>query len=135
MIKKIEILVINIFNKFIGIDCSEIKRVISDISLNNESALIKEYEIKKRFFRIGKLLNIEQMPEYNSLVIVDSNDGKDIIISTPSISEIISIDLLDILIIPEFIRKKQDPVFIWGFYKNYKELISLITFTFFINKG
>ena len=135
MKKKIEILLIDIMDRFIGIDCEEIKKVISDVSKEKDLKLINNYKKENRFFKLSKILNIIENIDYNSLIIIDMENLKDLMIAVPFITNIITPDLIDILTVPELIKKKQNPFFVWGFVKNEDKMVSLVTFASFINKG
>jgi hypothetical protein len=135
MIKKIEILVIDLIDRFIGLDCSEVKKVIPNASKEENLALINKYTKNKRFYRMGELLNSREIIDYNTLIVLEGEDKKDFLILVPTISNIISVNASDMMIIPEFIKAKQKPLFVWGFFKNNDNLISIITFAFFSTRG
>lgn len=135
MNKKLEILIIDIMDRFIGIDCKEIKKVILDVSKEKDLKLINNYKKENRFFKLNEILNITENIDYNSLIIIDMENLKDLIIAVPFITNIITPGLADILIVPELIKKKQNPFFVWGFVKNEGKMVTLVTFTSFINKG
>ncbi len=135
MEKKLEILLIDIMDRFIGIDCEEIKKVISDVSKEKDLKIINNFKKEKRFFKLSEILNINENIDYNSLIIIDMENMMDLMIAVPFITNIITPDFTDILTIPELIKKKQNPFFVWGFVKNEDKMVSLITFTSFINKG
>ena len=135
MIKKIEILVIEIFNRFIGIDCSEIKKIVSNLSLNEKMDFINNYKGKNRYYKLGEIYKINKGIDYDSIIVIDKENKNDLIISVPVILNIISTDTASILLIPEYIKKRQDPLFVWGFVEHEKKMISLITFIYLNDKG
>ena len=135
MEKKLEILLIDIMDRLIGIDCREIKKVISDLSKEKDLKLINNYKKEKRFYKLSEIFNIGEEIDYNTLVIIDQENLKDLMIAVPYITNIITPGLTDIFTVPEYIKKKQNPFFVWGFVKNDDKMVSLITFTCFINKG
>jgi hypothetical protein len=122
-------------DRFIGIDCSEVKRVIPNASKEANLKMINSYTKNKRFFRMGEMLDSKEIIDYNSLILLDGEDKKDFLILVPTISNIISTSTSDLMVIPEFIKAKQKPLFVWGFVKNNDKLISIITFSFFSTKG
>lgn len=133
--KKLEILIIDVMDRFIGIDCREVKKVVSDVSKGKELSLIDNYKKENRFFKLSKILNISDNTDYKSLIIIDMENLKDIMIEVPFITNIMTPDLHEILAVPELIKKRQNPLFIWGFIKSEEKIISLITFAYFINKA
>ena len=135
MIKKIEVLVIEIFNKFIGIDCSEIKKIMSNLSLKEKMEFIDKYKKKNKYYKLGEIYKINEGIDYDSIIVIDKDNENDLIISVPVVLNIISIETSNILTIPEYIKKRQDPFFIWGFVEHEEKMISLITFVYLNEKG
>ncbi len=145
MIKKIEILVINILDRFIGIDVTEIKRIIPDISSEKEKKLIKKYKEQKKYYQLGDFFNINKDINYNTIIVIEDEDENknenknenenEILIATPTLSNVITVELSNISIVPDYIKKKQNPFFLWGFTKDEDRIISLITLSFFSKQG
>jgi ABC-type tungstate transport system permease subunit len=133
MNNKIEVLIIELFNQIIGIDCSEIKKVISNVSNQKDVEIIENYKKNNKYFKIGDIFKLKNEVEYNSFIIID-NDYDELMIAAPLVSSIISIDIYDLMLIPEYIKKNQEPFFVWGFIKNENRMITLVTFTYFLNK-
>lgn len=133
MRNKIEVLIIELSNQLIGIDCSEIKKVISNISMKKDIEVVEEYKKEKNYFNINDIFKLKHEVEYNSFIIID-NDNTELMIAVPLVSSIISIDIYNLMIVPEYIKRKQDPFFVWGFIKDENRMITLITFTYFSNK-
>ena len=114
-----------------GIDCAEITRVISNINDEKDMKLIDKFGKENNLFDIKYMSRQKPGNELNSFVIVKSEKGQEILVSVPEISNIINTEVKKILVIPEYLRKKQAPFFVWGFIDTDKTLISLITFMYF----
>ena len=129
--RNLDILVIYNGIRQFGIDCTEITRVISNINEDKDTKFIKQFGKENSFFDIKYMSRQKPGNDINSFIIVKNEKGKEILVSVPEISNIINTGVKNILVIPEYLRKKQDPFFVWGFIDSDKTLISLITFMYF----
>jgi len=134
MIKNLEILIIDFSGRLVGIDCSEIKKVVHDIKSKKNKEMIDYYKQKERLLNLTEIFKIDKKIDNNLLVVEMDNDEEYLIIA-PEVSSIIAIDASNILILPEFMKKRQNPFFVWGFVKNNNILVSLITFTYFLDRN
>lgn len=130
MIEEIEVLLINMNNRYVGCKLDEVDRVITDISgkPGDVDALLPE---DRDIFRLGDLLKIPGTIEYSSLLLLERELKKPIMIAIPAITDILKLKTSRIMVVPEYIRRKQDPLFVWGFFTDKKKWIMLITFTYF----
>jgi hypothetical protein len=126
----IEILLIKLGERMIGLDCREVVKVISRIKSGKDKDIVKSFKNNGRLFDISEKLKINIKSNFSSYISVEMGNGKDLLIAVPEISNIINTDISKILVVPELIRKFQKPFFVWGFLENDERLISLITFSF-----
>ncbi len=134
MIKNLEILIIDFSGRLVGIDCSEIKKVVHDIKSKKNKEMIDNYKQKERLLNLTEIFKIDKKID-NNLLVVEMDNYEEYLIIAPEVSSIIAIDASNILILPEFMKKRQNPFFVWGFVKNNNILVSLITFTYFLDRN
>ena len=60
MIKNLEILIIDFSGRFIGIDCSEIKKVVHDIKSKKNKEMIDNYKQKDRLLNLTEIFKIDK---------------------------------------------------------------------------
>jgi len=130
MIKEIEILLVNLNNRYFGCNLDEIKKVITNVSNITDTSHIRGTE-RKNFYKLGDLFDIRENIDYSSLLVIDDDSHLHVLVAIPAIADIIKLITTKILIVPEYIRRKQDPFVVWGFIDNQGELTTLITFTHF----
>jgi hypothetical protein len=129
--KYLEILIIKTEDRLSGLDCEEIDRVISMEKNDNDNKTILQFRERCKLFSISEILNSNSIYESKSYICTKMENGDDIMVAVQDIYGIIKIKITDILVLPEFIRKKQKPFFSWGFVQNENRLINLITFSYF----
>ena len=125
--KQIELVTIHLQNRQIGIDSREVKRIYYDLNpqkiiLNNGS---KSYI---PIIPLETLIGSQTSLNYHSCIVIEREDGKAAQILTPHISTLLKIDLSRILLMPDYMRKKQNPFFVWGFIEESGVLITLVSF-------
>ncbi|MBN2535450.1 MAG: hypothetical protein JXB88_21405 [Spirochaetales bacterium] len=132
MIKEIDVLLLDINNKHIGCKLDEVEKVISDISgiSGNTDVILPR---NKGVYRLGDLLKIQGMVTYSSVLLLENELKKPVIIAIPAITDIVKLKTSKILAVPEYLRKKQDPFFVWGFFMNKNDITMLITFAYLTN--
>jgi len=135
MKKKIEFLIMNIENLFFGLDCNEVKKIFSNVSLSKEKELIKHFGIDRRYYNLCAIAGAKDNYQNKTVIEIDRDDENNFMLSVPFVSGIINADAKEIMTVPDYIRQRQDPFFVWGFINNEDKLIALITFAFFKIKG
>jgi hypothetical protein len=131
-VKTIEILLIKLGERMVGIDSSDIIKVIPHLNNDKDREIVNLYREKGKLFSISDIMNYKNNINNPTYISLEAENGIDLLIEVPEISHIIKIEISKILVVPEFIRKWQKPFFLWGFINNEKKLVSLITFSFFI---
>jgi hypothetical protein len=132
MIKEIEILLINMNNRFIACKLDEIERVITDISGITGGDLGSMMSDDRKVYKLGDLLRIPGVITYNSLLVLDHGKERKTIIAIPAVMDIMKIKTSRILVVPEYLRRKQNPFVVWGFFIEKNKMIMLITFSYFM---
>jgi hypothetical protein len=129
--KNISVLCIKGINYWIGVDLYEIKEVIEKTLENTEiNEYIKENHIKNNNFYTKKSLFNEDEDVHDSLIVIESlPDHEEIILAVSGEINIIEVPLSKVLIIPEYIRKRQKNPYTWGIIKGQQKPIVLITFS------
>jgi chemotaxis signal transduction protein len=134
MVETIDILKLKLGDRYIGCPIDEIKKVITDVSGISEDTDISAGR-ETHVYKLGELLHIPGKVDYNSLLVISNNPHKDLIIAIPAVTDVVKLTLSQILVVPEYIRRKQNPFFVWGFVNEKGNMIMLITFTHFNDKG
>jgi hypothetical protein len=131
--KKIPFLLFNMANRLLGLDCAEIYKVVMNMNSAEVQHLITEYRDRGRLYSLWDIFCTDKKSSASSFILIkkaESGDG--FMVEVPAISTIINIDIPQILVVPEYIKIKQDPFFVWGLVKSEKETIILVTFSFFV---
>jgi len=136
MTDSIQLLTISTPDRIIGIDSVEIGRAITKVEeFDQARSTIEELKAKGCFFKLEDILKLREDTDYKSALVLAPIDGKECIVAASGMIDIVKINLADIIPIPDYIKKKQDTVFVWGFSENRENLIMLVTFHFIIAKG
>jgi hypothetical protein len=133
--KNIEVLIVNFEKRVIGIDCGEVNKVIARMKTDNDRNLVKAFKDQGRLYDLAEIMGMNKESRDMSYISTEMMNGTDILIAVPDISSILNTEISDILVVPEFIRRWQKPFFVWGFLENEGKMISLVTFSFFNNRG
>jgi chemotaxis signal transduction protein len=126
-----EVLVVDIGDHSIGMDCEEVKRVITLEDDAKKKELMKGFKENKTFFNLAEIMKENLKEECSSFILTKMKNGTEILISVPYISDILNPEISEILVAPEYLRKRQNPFFVWGFLPNDGAMIRLVTFSFF----
>jgi len=136
MDKNIKVLCIKGKSHWIGIDLYEIKKVIHKSSDN----IYPDKFIKDSYSHNGKFYTMksffcEEDDECNSVIIIESLPQHDeIILGVSGEVDIIEVPLSQIIIMPEYIRKRQQNPYTWGLIKSIQKPIVLVTFSYLYKK-
>ena len=132
MEKIIDILTFKTAKVNIGIDCNEIIQMITNkmiiagfIDYDNE-----DY----RFFKIGDMWNTQEEIIYETLLLIKGENNKNFSLYIPSTLDVIKAPVEKIILMPEFVRNRQEPLFNWGFIDTEEGMVSLITFNYYKEK-
>lgn len=130
MIQELEILTVLIHNRYIGCALDEIEKVIKDTSVISgyKDTLINA---ETAIYKLGELLGIPEKVDYNSLLLIQNNAAAQMYIEIPNITDIKKINTSQILVVPDYIRRKQNPFLVWGYAMEKERMLMLITFSHF----
>jgi hypothetical protein len=133
MVDTIQLLTITNSSRCIGIDSTEIARAMvdeRDIALARDA--IGELVKAGRFYELEEMLGGHPETDFRSILLLDSGIGKEAGVAVAGTIDIIKVNVKDILPLPEYLRKRQDPLFVWGFLQRSRRLVMLVTFQFMI---
>jgi hypothetical protein len=120
----------------IGIDSTEISRALTDIvELDEATSAIEDLKSKGRFLKLEEILKSNEDVDYKSMLVLAPVEGKEFVVAISGTIDIVKVKLEDIIPIPDYLKKKQDPIFVWGFTEQNDSSIMLVTFHYIIAKG
>ena len=131
MIETIKLLTITNPSRCIGIESTEIIRAVIDISDSElEKDAVGELVSSGRFFRLEEIMSNNPETDFRSILILGTGAGNEYAVSVAGTIDIVSVGIKDIIPVPEYIKKRQDPFFVWGFMERSFRLVTLVTFRF-----
>jgi hypothetical protein len=130
MVDSIEILRLKIGDRHVGCLIDEINKVITDVSGISEHMDISSGKNTK-LYTLGELLHIPGQVDYNSLLVIGNDPHKHIFIAIPAVKDVVKLTISQVMVVPEYIRRKQNPFIVWGFVVEKGTMIMLVTFAYF----
>jgi hypothetical protein len=130
MSSKIEVLTVDIGGRLIGCMRDEITKVIPRVSGLKNKIRLKGYG-EVSVIKLGELLKLKADPPYKSLLIMINDEGEKFFVAVPEVKDTVKLSTTWIDVVPDYIRRKQQPLVVWGFYNHDEQSIMLITFSYF----
>jgi hypothetical protein len=130
MMEMMQLLTITTDAMKIGVDSTEVERALLD-SARTDTGMVETAKNEKRLVRLESLLNLGTPGKEESFLIVAAGEGKKLLVAFTGTVDFTKVRLSSILAVPAYIRKKQNPLFVWGFVPEKDRFITLVTFGFF----
>jgi hypothetical protein len=127
MSREIEVLIINIGGRLVGCIRDEIKEIIPNVSRLKEHMNINKYG-NVHIIELAEFLKLKGDHKYRSLLVVTNEDGKKFFFAVPEVKDTITLNIFRISVVPDYIRRKQQPLVVWGLYTDSEKNIILVTF-------
>ena len=135
MNKEIEFLIMTIHKRQVACILNEVIKVILDVKgIDTYPDNKKDHEIK--IYKLDELLGmqakeISEKIKYTSLLFVKNISAIQVCVAIPGEIDIRKFKTSGIMLVPDYIRRKQTPFAVWGFIKEQESLYTLITFSHF----
>jgi hypothetical protein len=129
MIDTIQLLTITTDSSVIGMDSAEVARALLDMT-RTDTELIDVAKTEKRFYNLGKLLDPRYAEKEESFLVIKPGAEKPIMVAFTGVVDFLKIRVSGILAVPDYIKIKQKPFFVWGFARDKEKLVTLVTFCF-----
>ncbi len=118
----------------VGVDSAEIERVASDVSsLGGDRSPDRAYRLEELL--PGGRANGGAAGARVSALVLKSEDGRNGLVTFDGVMDVMSIPIPRIMPVPDFVRRAQKPLFVWGFYAAAGGLIALVTFHYLVMEG
>ncbi len=118
----------------IGVDSTEVERALLD-SARTDTGIVETARSEKRLVRLESLLDLDAPDSEESFLVVASGEGKKLLVAFRGAVDFTKIRVSSVLAVPPYIRKKQNPLFVWGFVREKDRFITLVTFGFLVPGG
>jgi hypothetical protein len=129
MKNRLEFIMFSVMGRAFGIDTAEIVKVISRRSMTAfEFAAAMEPGEGGTAGRFGDLIGSHDPLPHDTLLIVKGSDAGDALIAVPGEVDCVGIDSAELIPVPEYLKKRQDPFFVWAFIRMDRRLVSCVTF-------
>ncbi|MBN2353277.1 MAG: hypothetical protein JXD23_11950 [Spirochaetales bacterium] len=121
----------------VGVDSEEIERVASD------AGALSAGRTPGRSYRLEELLSGRSpkraggTPEnaHLSALVLKSDGGRGGLVTFDGVMDVMKIPMSFIMPVPDFVRRVQKPLFVWGFHASAEGLITLVTFHYLAQEG
>jgi hypothetical protein len=123
----VEILVIRSGRFSAGIDTGEVAEVYSGSAVR-QSGLAESFKAGRAYYDLSAILGNRGCEEGTCLIRVMRKDKGDCLVECPSIDGVAAFPVSEILVLPEFVRKLQNPLFVWGLVRHGGTDVPLVTF-------
>jgi hypothetical protein len=126
---KLDLIMFNVLERTFGIDSEEIVKVVSRQSTDaGDFDRIAADGKGGDAGRFGELIGNHDPLPYDTWLIVRALDGREILVAVPGEVDCVTVQAAELIPVPDYLRKKQDPFFVWGYIRKGQVLASCVTF-------
>jgi chemotaxis signal transduction protein len=123
----LEFIVFKMENRYFGIESSEVLRVLEFENIRECPLLTGD---EKQVYA-NTLLEYTGDFTYQRSLIIQSREGPRCIFHIPNIDDFLVINEIDIIPVPDLIKKQQHPFIVWGVSEQKNTMIVLMTLDFY----
>jgi hypothetical protein len=120
-----------------GVDGAEVERVVTGSeALAREKELLGDLRERGLFYRLEELLPGGRPGGGPAAAFVlKSEEGRSGLVAFDGEPDVIKIEVASVMPVPDFVRRVQKPLFVWGFVASRDGLITLVTFQYLAGEG